>query len=166
MVKADRNRVFTISIVIQWCEQDDEEAENNRGRPHCKSAAQDQQRTRAKVRKAERPIGTKRMRTPNTPSRLLSTDKLVLNALHARILHGEAITPPVRLRELMEECSISRRQVQICLRRLSERGMITRITEGVTLGSQEGYRYHVLQNVRGLPRISRGVRWIIIMQLL
>lgn len=77
-------------------------------------------------------------------NRLRPSDRLVLIALCAKVPEGTSITPPVRVRELMEECSISRKQVQICLKRLGEKRMISRITKGVTVGSQEGYRYRIL----------------------
>lgn len=78
-------------------------------------------------------------------NRLRPSDKLVLIALRAKVPEGTLITPPVRVRDLMEECSISRKQVQICLKRLGEKRMISRITKGVIVGSQEGYRYRVLR---------------------
>jgi hypothetical protein len=79
------------------------------------------------------------------PDRLRPTDKLVLDALRARIPQGETETPPVRVRELMGECFISRRQVGICLRRLNEKGMIRRVGEDTLSGRVEGYRYRILE---------------------
>jgi len=77
-------------------------------------------------------------------SRLHPTDKLVFDFLHARVRQGEAETPPIKVRELMEACLISRRQVGICLRRLNEKGMISRVVEETLSRSQEGYRYRIL----------------------
>jgi len=79
-----------------------------------------------------------------TTDRLRPTDKLVLDALRARVPEGAAETAPVTIRELMGECFISRRQVGICLRRLNERGMINRIGDDALSGRVEGYCYRVL----------------------
>ena len=76
-------------------------------------------------------------------TRLLPSDRVVLNSLRARILPGAQVTTLVRTLELEAECEISRRQVQICLKRLSEKGIIKRIIEGRGVGSQEGYRYQI-----------------------
>jgi predicted transcriptional regulator len=77
-------------------------------------------------------------------SRLRPTDKLVFNFLYARVRQGETETQPIKVRELMEACLISRRQVGICLRRLNEKGMISRVVEETLSRSQEGYRYRLL----------------------
>lgn len=145
MVKASRNRIHSISILIEWSEEEGGWVNNI----HCSSQSVVATRNRQEVGVKARGTGKHgqiRRDTTQLPSRLLPTDKLVLKALRDRAPGGEAVTPPVKIRELMEECSISRRQVQICLRRLSEKGMITRITKGVSLGNQEGYQYGILQN--------------------
>jgi hypothetical protein len=80
-----------------------------------------------------------------TTGRLRPTDKLVLDALRARVPEGAAETAPVTVRELMGECFISRRQVGICLRRLNEKGMINRVGEDTLSGRAEGYRYRILE---------------------
>jgi hypothetical protein len=91
-----------------------------------------------------RPI---RARTPRSPDRLLPSDRLVLNALRARVPQGEQVTMPVRLKELMKECEISRSQARICLKRLTEKGLVSRISNGVNWGSQEGYPYKISRNI-------------------
>jgi DNA-binding MarR family transcriptional regulator len=82
-----------------------------------------------------------------SPNRLLPTDRLVLNALRARVPQGAQVTKPVRLQELIEECEISRSQVRICLKRLTEKGLVNRLDDGVSLGSQDGYSYKLSQKV-------------------
>lgn len=73
--------------------------------------------------------------------RLLRTDKVVLDALRRRVPRGEQITMHVRNGELAEECEISRRQVQICLKRLTDRELIKRLIGESGVGSHTGYRY-------------------------
>lgn len=80
-----------------------------------------------------------------SPDRLLATDRIVLDALRARLSEGSTETPPVRVRELMGECSISRRQVGICLKRLNEKGQILRVGNGKLAGTTEGFRYRILK---------------------
>jgi len=80
-----------------------------------------------------------------TSDRLRPTDKLVFDALRARVPAGATETAPVTVRTLMGECFISRRQVGICLRRLNERGMINRVGEDPLSGRIEGYRYRILE---------------------
>jgi hypothetical protein len=87
---------------------------------------------------------TQRGASVRSTNRLLPTDKLVLDSLRGRVPYGENETPPVRARELMGECSISRRQVGICLRRLNEKGMIIRVSEDSAPGRGDGYRYRIL----------------------
>lgn len=137
-----------MSILIQWCEVDDGQADDSLTCNTQSIVAHDQQQTIVKIGSNERHGQTKREYAQRADSRLLPTDKLVLGALRDRLPLGETVTPPIRLRELMEECSISRRQVQICLRRLGEKGMIGRLTEGVPLGNRDGYRYSVVQKVK------------------
>ena len=69
----------------------------------------------------------------------------MFNALLQRVPRGKSMTLPVRVKELMIECEISRRQVQICLRRLAEMGLIRRLTDDIGLGSQKGFRYEILR---------------------
>lgn len=83
--------------------------------------------------------------TPQLPVRLRPTDRLVLNALRARVPEGGQITKPIRLQELVDECAISRRQEQICLKRLTEMALINRLSDGMSLGNKEGYPYKLSQ---------------------
>ncbi len=104
----------------------------------------------AEVRRAEISSDKKERRayaakgdSTRTTGRLRPTDKLVLDALRARVPEGVAETTPVTVRELMGECLISRRQVGICLRRLNEKGMINRVGDDALSGRAEGYRYRI-----------------------
>jgi DNA-binding MarR family transcriptional regulator len=108
MAKRGKGKIRTVSIIIQWCEEDAET-------------------------KAQSPR-----------KRLLPSDRVILDALRARLPKGEQVTKPVRTRELIDVCEISRRQVQICLRRLEEKGLIKRILDGTYIGQQSGYRYQIL----------------------
>jgi predicted HTH transcriptional regulator len=94
------------------------------------------------AKKTSRASAVKR-NSARTTDRLLPTDKLVLDALRARVPEGAAETAPVTIRELMRECFISRRQVGICLRRLNEKGMINRIGDDALSGRVEGYCYRI-----------------------
>jgi hypothetical protein len=73
--------------------------------------------------------------------KLLPTDRVILDALRKRVPRGDRVTVPVRNGELMEECSISRRQVQICLKRLTGKRLIKRLVNETDIGSHTGYRY-------------------------
>jgi len=110
MAKRGKGKIHTISITIQWWEEDAE--------------------------------------TKAQPSRkrLLPSDRVMLDALRTRLPKGEQVTLPVRTRELIDACEISRRQVQICLRRLQEKGLIKRILDGARVGQQGGYRYQILED--------------------
>lgn len=72
---------------------------------------------------------------------LLPSDRVILDALRKRVPQGEQMTVPVRNSELAAECEISRRQVQICLKRLTHRRMIKRLIGESGVGSHAGYRY-------------------------
>lgn len=93
--------------------------------------------------KKERRASAAKGDSARTTGRLRPTDKLVLDALRARVPEGTAETAPVTVRELMGECFISRRQVGICLRRLNEKGMINRVGDDALSGRAEGYRYRI-----------------------
>jgi predicted transcriptional regulator len=69
----------------------------------------------------------------------------VLDALRARLPRNKKMTPAVTIKELVDDCMISRRQVQICLRRLDEKGIINRFAEEAVLGNPKGYRYRILK---------------------
>jgi hypothetical protein len=84
-----------------------------------------------------------RVAAEKSERKLLPTDRVILDALRKRVPRGDRTTVPVRNGELMEECSISRRQVQICLKRLTGKGLIRRLVEGEDIGSHVGYRYFI-----------------------
>jgi hypothetical protein len=81
--------------------------------------------------------------TRKAEKQLLPSDRVILDALRRRVSQGKQITTPVRNGELMEECSISRRQVQICLKRLTGKGLIKRLTNETEVGTNAGYRYFI-----------------------
>lgn len=119
-----------------------EEIRTHRSKPGTRLAGRDQA-AEISHKQEDRDV-TRRAEPLRAGSRLHPTDKLVFNFLYARVRQGEAETPPIRVRELMEACLISRRQVGICLRRLNEKGMISRVVEETLSRSQEGYRYRLL----------------------
>jgi hypothetical protein len=128
MTKTGKGRVRTVTISIQWHE-DEIEAQN----VSCNVV----------------PVFTGNAPTfhrskTHSGNRLLPTDRLVLNALLSRVPQGEKMTIPVRVQELMTECLISRRQVQICLKRLSSKGLIKRLLDEMEVGGHKGYRYRIL----------------------
>lgn len=146
MAKAGRNRVCTISITIQWCEaNDDGQARDATFSLKPSVTTKGKQGSGAKSRSDEYPDRSRRVNTQRTVLRLLPTDRIVLDALHARVPRNKRMTPAVSVRELVAECGISRRQMQICLRRLEKMKIIKRLIERSSLGSQEGYRYQVSQ---------------------
>lgn len=146
MVKASSNRVCIISITIQWCDANDAEATETtcRIKPTV-TAARGRQNLRPKSQSDKYPAQSQQAHTQRTVLRLLPTDRIVLDALRARVPRNKRMTPAVRVGELVAECRISRRQTQICLRRLEAMNIIRRLTEGSSLGNQEGYRYRVSQ---------------------
>lgn len=90
---------------------------------------------------------SRRLSASQSGGRLLPTDRLVLNALRARISEGEQATKPVRLQELMDECGISRSQARICLKRLTEKGLVNRVNGEARVDNQEGYSYKLSKDV-------------------
>jgi hypothetical protein len=84
-----------------------------------------------------------RVAVEKSGKKLLPTDRVILDALRKRVPQGDQATVPIRNGELMEECSISRRQVQICLKRLAGKGLIRRLLEAADIGSHAGYRYFI-----------------------
>lgn len=144
MAKRGKGKIHTVSIIIQWREEDAEVADNpkfsnieatSRSQQHKNAAVQDDRR---------RSIPDKKLQSPH--KRLLPSDRIVLEALRACLPRGEQVTTPVRTRELIDACEISRRQVQICLRRLNENGLIKRILDGTRAGQQDGYQYQILED--------------------
>lgn len=143
MAKRGKGKIHTVSIIIQWREEDAEIADNpkfsniettSRSQQHKNAVVQDDRR---------RSIPDKKVESPH--KRLLPSDRIVLEALRACLPMGGQVTTPVRTRELIDACEISRRQVQICLRRLNENGLIKRILDGTCAGQQDGYRYQILE---------------------
>jgi hypothetical protein len=147
MVKASRNRVCTISITIEWCDANDSEVTEATSILKPSATARGKQNLRAKSQSNEYPNRPQRVLPQRTVLRLLPTDRIVLDALRARVPRNKRMTPAVSVRELAAECRISRRQMQICLRRLEAMKIIRRFTEGSGLGSQEGYKYQVSQGM-------------------
>lgn len=144
-MKDNRNRVCTVSITIQWCEANNGQVTDAIRNIKSAVIAKTKQNIGVKLQSDEYFNRSRRVITPRSISRLLPTDRIVLDALRARVPRNKRTTPAVSIRELVAECMISRRQVQICLRRLEEIKIIRRLIEGSSLGNQEGYRYQVSQ---------------------
>jgi hypothetical protein len=147
MVKVLGNRICTVSILIQWTDGDNIQEEDAVGSLKADVPVQGRQKKEAKARSGQRADMLSLVPRPGITPRLLSTDRIVLAALHQRVPQGKTVTPAVSIKELVAECVISRRQVQICLKRLIEKGLIKRISEGLNLGSQKGYRYQISRDV-------------------
>jgi hypothetical protein len=141
MDKVSKRKVCTVSVTIQWCE-DDAMAVCEQGRAPLATAAKSQQHPEG-VAEGKAPHNTSATSTRPSSKRLLPSDRIVLSALRQRVTQGKRVTTLVRIRELEVECEISRRQVQICIKRLSERGLIKRLIEGTGLAGTSGYRYHL-----------------------
>jgi hypothetical protein len=137
---SDKSKSSTISILIQWHEDNDSPTEEN---PHTRHKAMPQGQRRTEPAHDNEQSRTHQIGVPTSNDRMLPSDQLVLNALRARVPRGVLTTKPVRIQELMDECAISRRQVQICLKRLTEKGIVKRLSNEATIGSQEGCRYKV-----------------------
>jgi hypothetical protein len=144
--RVDKGNVCRVSIDIQW-DGDDENYKSRAiyGKGLTKTDPPDHRSTSTRIDRSSISNSTEDARP--LAVRLHPTDRLVLNALHARLPKGKRITSPVRLRELMGECGISRSQARICLRRLAEKEIVKRVTEGVALGSHVGYRYELFRYV-------------------
>lgn len=142
MAKPGKLKMHTVSITIQWREADTEIAYSNPGssNPNATSLGQ---RLKEGAAYDNEQCGMQNEGARPTYKRLLPSDRIVLNALRSRLSRGEQVTTLVRTRELMVECDISRRQVQICLKRLSERGLIKRLVDAENVGSNVGYRYQI-----------------------
>ena len=145
MVKASRNRICTISITIEWCDANDAEATEATFSLKPNVIARGQQNLRAKSQRNAYSDRSRQAHPQRTVLRLLPTDRIVLDALRARVPRNKRMTPAVSVRELVAEGRISRRQTQICLRRLEAMKIIRRLSEGSSLGNQEGYKYQVSQ---------------------
>lgn len=145
MAKLDKSKIRTISIIIHWCEADTEIGGYIPICSHMEAALREPQAKNipAQDRRKHNTLD-KRMRSPR--KRMLPSDRVVLEALRARLPSGEQVTTPVRTREIMEVCEISRRQVQICLRRLIEKGYIKRLLQEDNLGNHTGHQYKLMRH--------------------
>lgn len=134
--------VNSVSVIIRWNEQAN-------GKEVCpdtsihSTAAQSKHEANVAKNSTQNYTYSHRRSTSRSGDHLRPTDRLVLNALRARIPQGEQITNPVRVQELTEECGVSRRQAQICLKRLIERGLVERLINGLSAGRREGYAYKI-----------------------
>jgi hypothetical protein len=147
MSKVGRGKVHTVSITIQWREEEAELAEGTFSSSNFDKSARSQQLVEGTTNGHAKQSHTRHASATRSSERLLPSDRIVLNALRARLPQGEKVTTLVRTRELQAECEISRRQVQICVKRLSEKGLIKRVIEAMNLGSTDGYRYHLSEDV-------------------
>ncbi len=145
MAKAGKRKVHTISITIQWCEEE-AMADVALSGAEISTAVQREQSAKNETNDSKAPPSHNDV-SAQLSKRLLPSDRVVLNALRARVPQGEQVTTLVRTRELEVECEISRRQVQICLKRLSEKRIIKRLLEDTCPGSADGYRYQLANNV-------------------
>lgn len=139
MDKVSKRKVHTVSVTIQWYE---EEAitDGENCKPGHNTAA-------GKSRDSSSPHSILKTDAKLPSKRLLPSDRIVLNALRQRVAKGKQVTTRVRTRDLEVECEISRRQVQICVKRLIEKGFIKRLIENTDWGGAEGYRYHLSKEV-------------------
>lgn len=141
MDKVSKRKIHTVSVTIQWCEED-AMVVCEQGRAPLATVAKSQHYTEGVV-EGEAPHNTSATSAKTSNKRLLPSDRIVLSALRQRVPQGKRVTTLVRTRELEVECEISRRQVQICIKRLSERGFVKRLFEGTGSGDTSGYRYHL-----------------------
>lgn len=139
MAKVGKRKVHTVSVTIQWYEE-----EPVAQGAHSSAALAIVVQSQPCIAGADSDDKTLHPQPAQlVGKRLLPTDRLVLNALRSRVPLGKQITTQVRIRELEVECEISRRQVQICVKRLSEKGIIKRLIKNTELGGTSGYRYHL-----------------------
>jgi predicted transcriptional regulator len=144
MGRTSKGKVYTVSIIIQWREEDAELADGDSNNSQFKKSALCQ-RVKKVAGYSDKKSDSRNKGVVRFGNRLLPSDRVVLDALCAYVPNGKRVTTPVRTRELVAACEISRRQVQICLRRLAEMKIIRRLTKGTSSGNQEGYRYQVSQ---------------------
>jgi hypothetical protein len=144
MVRTTKGKIHTVSIVIQWHEEDAELADSDSNNLQFKESSLCP-RVKKVAGYADKKSDSHNKGAVRSGNRLLPSDRVVLNALCAYVPSGKRVTTPVRTRELVTACEISRRQVQICLRRLAEMKIIRRLTKGTSSGNQEGFRYQVSQ---------------------
>ena len=129
----------SITVIIRWREGEQEQATEitlHDGGPRTPPLGQ---MSRELLQGNEKDLSA----APVEKSRkqLLPTDRVILDALRRRVLRGTQTTIPVRNGELAAECEISRRQVQICLKRLTDRRLIKRLIDESGVGAHAGYRY-------------------------
>jgi hypothetical protein len=146
MAKSSKGKAHTVSIIIQWHEEDADMTDSTPSDSESKVRALSQSLSEGAAYE-EGQHSTQDIAAQRSSKRLLPTDRVVLDALRARISDGEKVTTLVRTRELETECGISRRQVQICLKRLSEKGFIKRLLVDRSPGSTDGYRYQLSTDV-------------------
>jgi hypothetical protein len=146
MAKHGKGKTHTVSIIIQWREEDAEVMDNAPSNSKFEAASLsqrlDDETAHYKGQHSTQDVGGQ-----SSSNRLLPSDRVVLDALRARIPRGGQVTTLVRIRDLEVDCGISRRQVQICLKRLSEKGFIKRLLEDASPGSIDGYQYQLLNDV-------------------
>jgi hypothetical protein len=147
MDKVSTGKMHTLSITIQWREGETELAEGTSNDSNFDKTTQSQRFIAGLDYGDAKRNSIYHAGATRSSKRLLPSDRVVLNALRARVPKGAQVTTLVRMRELQAECEISRRQVQICLKRLNEKGLIKRLHEEVTGGSQEGYHYQLSKDV-------------------
>ena len=141
-----KSKIYTVSITVQWHE-DISRVKIDANSFKVEIAANGRMRVRkTKNRDAPRHQASK-INVERISTHLLPSDRIVLHALRSRVLKGGDVTVPVSVRELVEECTISRRQVQICLKRLSEKELAKRILKSADLGSHNGYCYQISRDV-------------------
>jgi hypothetical protein len=149
MANPSKGKVHKVTIFIQWREVDEWQTQITLCSTAPNHTTQSLQSDVKAINSRENTARVGDTSSPRSGKHLLPTDRLVLNALSARVPHGERVTLPVKVSELMSECEISRRQVQICLKRLGEKGFIKRLIVGVGTGSHEGHRYQILRRGSG-----------------
>lgn len=146
MDRVGKRKIHIVSVTIQWCEEDATSEVKQDTVTHAPTAESQRSQKRSRVY-------DEKLRDPLDASarphgkRLLSSDRVVLNALRQRVPRGKQVTTPVRTRELEVECELSRRQVQICIKRLSEKRFIKRLSNNADLGNTEGCRFHLSKDV-------------------
>jgi hypothetical protein len=142
MNNGSKSKIYIVSIIVQL-HDDVSRVEVDSSAFKLKISANSRKRVReAEGRDASRHQPSK-IYEERTNKHLLPSDRIVLNALRSRVPKGSDVTVPVSVRELMEECTISRRQVQICLKRLSEKELAKRLFKPANLGSHNGYCYQI-----------------------
>lgn len=129
----------SITVIIRWREGEQEQATEimlHDGEPRTSPPGQKSRELLQGSKKGLRAVPVEK-----AGKQLLPTDRVILDALRRRVPLGEQTTILVRNSELAAECEISRRQVQICLKRLTDRRLIKRLIGESGVGSHVGYQY-------------------------